>query len=157
MVRVALVSAALAVALVASVAVAAGSGGGSSAPGPAAHVHPHGSGYDPPPPATPPPPPAAAPVGPRSLVATVGPAFTIRLRRAGGAPLGRLPAGRYTITVDDRAEDHNFHLYGPGVNRRTGVAFVGQTRWTVQFRKGKQYRFRCDPHSFSMKGSFRTR
>jgi hypothetical protein len=124
------------------------------AAGPAGSTSPLGEGYDPPPPAAPPPPPAS---GPRSLVATVGPNFTITLRTAAGKRVRTLKAGRYTITVNDRSEMHNFHLFGPRVNRKTGVAYMGTSTWTVRFRKGKQYRFRCDPHLFSMRGSFRVR
>jgi hypothetical protein len=126
--------------------------------GTAPHAHgAHGEGYEPPPPTPPAPPAPPPPAGPRSLVGTVGPAFTIRLRKASGARLGRLAAGQYTITVRDRSSEHNFHLLGPGVNKKTAVAFVGTATWRVRFRKGKVYRFRCDPHLFSMKGSFRIR
>jgi hypothetical protein len=121
-----------------------------------ADIVPLGEGYDPPPPTAPPPPPAAT-GGRKALVATVGPAFTISLRTAAGKRLGRLRAGRYTITVRDQSAEHNFHLLGPGVNRKTGVAYMGTKTWTVRFRKGKLYRFRCDPHLFSMRGSFRAR
>jgi plastocyanin len=41
------------------------------------------------------------------------------------------------------------------VNKRTAVAFRGTRPWLVTFRKGKQYRFVCDPHRTRMKGSFR--
>jgi hypothetical protein len=136
---------AITVACVAALAVAAGPAGSTS---------PLGEGYDPPPPAAPPPPPAA---GGKSLVAAVGPNFTISLRTAAGTRVRTLKAGRYTITVNDRSKMHNFHLFGPGVNRKTGVAYMGTSTWTVRFRKGKQYRFRCDPHLFSLRGSFRVR
>ena len=67
----------------------------------------------------------------------------------------RLKAGRYRIVVRDRSTMHNFHLSGPGVNKRTTVRFRGSTTWTVTFRKGRTYRFVCDPHAMRMKGSFR--
>jgi plastocyanin len=107
------------------------------------------------PPAPPPPPPP-----PRSrvarLTATVGPGFTISLRTATGRRVSRLRRGRYRITVRDRSASHNFHLRGPGVNKRTSVGFRGNRTWTVTLRRGL-YRFVCDPHARRMRGSFRVR
>jgi hypothetical protein len=90
-----------------------------------------GAGPPPSPPA-PPPPPALRP-----LTATVGPGRRIVVSAR------TVRAGRYRITVRDRTRTDNFHLIGPGVNRRTGVAFRGQVRWTVTLRRGT-YRFRSD-------------
>ena len=104
-------------------------------------------------PPTPPPPPP--PTRPPTLTATVGPGATISLRTSRGARVTRLKAGRYRIVVRDRSTMHNFHLSGPGVNKRTTVRFRGSTTWTVTFRKGRTYRFVCDPHAQRMKGSFR--
>ena len=68
-----------------------------------------------------------------------------------------LKAGRYAITVRDRGAAHNFHLVGPGVNRKTGVAYRGTPRaWTVTLRKGT-LRWLCDPHAAQMRGSARVR
>lgn len=103
-------------------------------------------------PPTPPPPPATRPP---TLTATVGPGATISLRTSRGARVRRLKAGRYRIVVRDRSAMHNFHLSGRGVNKRTTVRFRGTTTWTVTFRKGRMYRFVCDPHARRMKGSFR--
>ena len=103
-------------------------------------------------PPTPPPPPATRPP---TLTATVGPGATISLRNRRGARVTRLKAGRYRIVVRDRSTMHNFHLSGLGVNKRTTVRFRGTTTWTVTFRKGRTYRFVCDPHARRMKGSFR--
>ena len=104
-------------------------------------------------PPTPPPPPP--PTRPPTLTATVGPGATISLRTSRGARVTRLKAGRYRIVVRDRSNMHNFHLSGAGVNKRTTVRFRGSTTWTVTFRKGRTYRFVCDPHALRMKGSFR--
>ncbi len=106
------------------------------------------------PPAQPQPPPAPKPQPP-TLTASVGPGFTIALRTHHGAKVNRLKAGRYRIVVRDRSAIHNFHLTGAGVNKKTGVGFRGTVTWTVTFRKGKVYRFLCDPHARQMKGSFR--
>jgi plastocyanin len=93
---------------------------------------------------------------PIRLTATVGPGFTISLRNAAGRLVRTVSAGRFRITVRDRSSLHNFHLTGPGVNKRTGVAFRGTTTWTLRLRAGT-YRFVCDPHRTQMKGSFRVR
>ncbi len=106
----------------------------------------------------PPPPPPPAPPPPRpgvkTLTAIVGPGATISLRLS-GKKVTRLKAGRYRIVVRDRSHMHNFHLVGPGVNKKTGVAAHGTRTWTVTLRKGKRYRYVCDPHKAVMKGSFR--
>jgi plastocyanin len=88
------------------------------------------------------------------LVGTVGPGFTITLKRF-GRPLKTLKAGRYSITVSDKSNIHNFHLRGPGgVNKEiTTVGFVGTKTVIVRLVKGT-YRFVCDPHFTTMKGSF---
>ncbi len=108
-----------------------------------------GTAQLPPPPPPPPPPPA----GVKTLTATVGPGATISLK-LGGKKVTRVKAGRYRIVVRDRSHMHNFHLIGPGVNKKTAVAAHRTTTWTVTFRQGT-YRFRCDPHRSRMKGSFR--
>ena len=101
---------------------------------------------------------AAAPAsasGATKLVATVGPGFTITLTM-NGKKVTALKPGKYTITVRDRATDHNFRLSGPGVNRDSGVAKTGTTTWTVTLKRGK-YVYVCDPHPSSMKGTFTVR
>jgi len=91
---------------------------------------------------------------PTKLVGTVGPGFTITLKKA-ARPARLLKAGRYSITVADKSSIHNFHLKGPGVNKEiTTVDFVGTKTVIVALRKGT-YTFVCDPHSTSMKGSFK--
>ena len=87
------------------------------------------------------------------LVGTVGPGFTITLKK-GGAKVTSLKAGKYTLVVRDLSSDHNFHLRGAGVNKATSVEATGTRTWTVTLRRGT-YRFLCDPHPTSMKGSFR--
>jgi plastocyanin len=89
------------------------------------------------------------------LVATDGPGFTITLKKS-GTKVTKLKAGKYSITVSDLSSIHNFHLTGPGVNKKTSVAGKGKTTWTVTLQKGKTYRFLCDPHATTMKGSFTT-
>jgi plastocyanin len=87
--------------------------------------------------------PAATTVG--KLTATDGPGFTITMSAKA------VKHGVYKITVRDRSSIHNFHLIGPGVNKKTSVAAVSTTTWTVTLKKGT-YRFICDPHATVMKG-----
>lgn len=102
-----------------------------------------------------PPAPPKPPAKPPTLTGTVGPGATISLRTSSGSRVKRLKAGRYRIVIRDRSSKHNFHLVGPGVNKKTAVGFRGTVTWTVTFRKGKTYRFACDPHAKQMRGSFR--
>ena len=91
---------------------------------------------------------------PTRLVGSVGPGFTITLKKA-ARPVRLLTPGRYSITVADKSNIHNFHLKGPGVNKEiTTVGFVGTKTVIVALRKGT-YTFVCDPHFTSMKGSFK--
>jgi plastocyanin len=83
----------------------------------------------------------------------VGPGFTITLKRADGTIVRRVQHGRHTFVIRDRSSIHNFHLFGPSVDRRTGVAFTGRRRWSVRLRTGT-YRYRCDSHRTTMRGRF---
>lgn len=89
------------------------------------------------------------------LVGTDGPGFTITLKK-NGKKVTKLKAGKYSITVNDLSSMHNFHLTGPGLNKKTSVGGTGKTKWTVTLQKGKTYQFRCDPHASMMRGSFKT-
>jgi hypothetical protein len=80
--------------------------------------------------------PATKPAALRSLRATVAKTISLSARR--------VAAGRYRITVADRSATANFHLVGPGVDRRTGRAFVGTATWTLTLARGT-YRFGADP------------
>jgi hypothetical protein len=95
----------------------------------------------------------AAPTTTPALQASVGPGHTISLRipRAGTPPI--VKAGHYTMVVRDRSRRDNFHLIGGGLNRKTGVVFVGVRQWSVTLTKGL-YRYRSDTHPRSMFGSF---
>jgi plastocyanin len=88
------------------------------------------------------------------LVGEVGPGFTIEVTKA-GKDVKTLKPGTYKIKVEDKASIHNFHLFGPGLNKKTGVSFKGTRTWTIKLKKGK-YTYQCDPHAArGMKGSFR--
>jgi plastocyanin len=79
------------------------------------------------------------------LTGTDGPGFTITMNKT------TVKAGTYTITIHDRSNIHDFHLTGPGVNKKTSVPAVSTTKWTVKLKKGT-YRFVCDPHKTIMHG-----
>jgi plastocyanin len=82
-----------------------------------------------------------------------GPGFTITLKKA-GIKVKTLKAGKYKIVIKDLSNIHNFHLTGPGVNKKTGVGAKGTFTWTVTLKKGT-YKYVCDPHLTTMKGSFK--
>jgi hypothetical protein len=86
-----------------------------------------------PPPLPPPPTPKAKPIS-----AHVGPGRAIAFPRA-------LAIGRYAITVRDLTAADNLHLKGPGVDRKTGVAFKGTVKWTVNLKLGT-YHVGSDRH-----------
>ena len=97
---------------------------------------------------------SAGAAAPTRLVGTVGPGFTITLKKA-ARPVRLLTPGRYSITVADKSNIHNFHLKGPGLNKEiTTVGFVGTKTVILALKKGI-YTFVCDPHFTSMKGSFK--
>jgi plastocyanin len=101
----------------------------------------------------------AAPTGamaPTKLRGTVGPGFTIVLKK-GTSTVRSVKPGRYTITVQDKSNIHNFRLRGPGLNRQiTSVSFTGAKTVTVTLRRGK-YTYVCDPHASNMKKTFTVR
>jgi plastocyanin len=89
------------------------------------------------------------------LVAVVGTneAFVISLRDANGNAVTQLAPGTYDIAVSDRAESHNFHLRGPGVDLSTPIADKQETTWTVTIGTGI-YTYVCDAHASQMRGYF---
>jgi plastocyanin len=87
------------------------------------------------------------------LVATVGPTFTIFVEDALGNRVRNVEPGTYDIEVRDLSEEHNFHLVGTGVDRLTPVGAAVTETWTVTLTDGT-YRFFCDPHATTMRGSF---
>ena len=93
--------------------------------------------------------PVAASAFAEELRGTAGPGFTITLQNASGTQVSRLDPGTYDLTVRDESIDHNFHLYGPGVERATSVDAVETVTWTVTFREGR-YTYVCDLHPTQM-------
>jgi plastocyanin len=90
----------------------------------------------------------AAPDARKRLSGFDGPGFVIGMSKR------TVKAGQFRITINDRSNIHNFHLTGPGVNKRTSVSATGTTTWNIRLRPGT-YRFVCDPHAGSMRGTLR--
>ncbi len=72
-------------------------------------------------------------------------AFVITLTDASGEQVESIPAGTYTVNVQDPSEIHNFHLEGGDVDETTTVPEVTETSWTVELTPG-DYEAICDPH-----------
>ena len=101
--------------------------------------------------------PVAAGVVPgATLTGTVGSpgepdAYQIGLTDAAGATVTTLPAGKYSIVVEDSSRIHNWVLSGDGVDAATDVVGTGTMTFEVTLSAG-EYTYVCDPHP-SMKGS----
>lgn len=89
-----------------------------------------------------------------TLEGETGPGFEIEVKQ-NGEDAESVKAGTYTLKVEDKSDQHNFHLIGPGVDMKvTDVGFVGDKSVTVTLKKGT-YTYQCDPHASSgMKGTF---
>ena len=98
--------------------------------------------------------PIASGMSANRLVGSTGPdgAFHITLKQ-GTKKVTKLRHGKYTIVVKDIAKTHDFHLVGPGVNKKTPVKGKGTFTWHLTLKKGT-YRYLCDPHKAIMKGGF---
>ena len=81
---------------------------------------------------------------------TVGPGTTIVLKRADGTVVRNARHGNKTFVIRDRSSSHSFHLYGPGIDRHTGNAFVGKRTWTPLLLKVGRYTIVCDRHPLTM-------
>ena len=88
--------------------------------------------------------PTATP--PQKVSGSVGPGARISLTRSA-------KAGKAVLTIRDRSKKDNLHLTGPGVNKKTGIAFTGTVTWTVTLNAGT-YTFRSDAHK-ALKGTLR--
>jgi plastocyanin len=88
----------------------------------------------------------AGAITPIALTGSVGPRRTISMK-----PKLALP-GPAVVTVNDRSKTDNFHLTGPGVNRKTGLKTRGKATWTVTLAPGI-YTYRSDKTK-KLRGSF---
>jgi hypothetical protein len=96
----------------------------------------------------PPPPPPPPPAGKLSGRVTTN---AISLKN-GGSKVRSLTAKKYKVTVSDTSKTQNFHLKGPGVNKKTGVAARTRATWTLTLKPGK-YTYRSDK-SRKLRGTF---
>jgi len=95
----------------------------------------------------PPPPPPPPPGKLSGKVTTKAISLT-----SGGSKVRSLTAKKYKITVSDTSKTQNFHLSGPGLNRKTGVAAKAKATWTATLKPGK-YTYRSDK-SRKLRGTF---
>jgi plastocyanin len=87
------------------------------------------------------------------LTGEVGPGYTIEVSK-GEKDVKTIKAGKYSFKVEDKSTFHNFHLMGPGLNKKTSISFKGETTWKVTLKPGR-YTYQCDPHAArGMKGHF---
>jgi hypothetical protein len=92
----------------------------------------------------------------KTLYGTVGPGETIMLKTSSGKVVRSIPTGTYTIVVNDRSDEHNFRLRGPGLRKATGIGPTGKVIWrNVRLARGTAYTYVCDPHSDEMAGRFK--
>jgi hypothetical protein len=89
----------------------------------------------------------------RPFYGTVAAPATITLKRANGTTVKHASPGARKFVISDQSAGHNFHLFGPGVGKKTGIDFVGSRTWKVTLSVGT-YKFRCDAHPTTMRGSF---
>jgi plastocyanin len=87
-----------------------------------------------------------------TLKGTVGPGFTISLKKA-GKTVKSLKAGKYTFKIADKSDIHNFALKGAMKKTFTSISFTGNKTVTIKLKKGK-YTYYCQPHASTMHGSF---
>ena len=88
----------------------------------------------------PPPPPPPPPPGRLTGKVT---AKAISLNTASGSRVRSVAAKTYRVIVSDSSNKQNFHLTGPGVNKKTSVTGKTRTTWTLRLRPGK-YTYRSD-------------
>jgi hypothetical protein len=92
---------------------------------------------------------------PSRLYATVGPGSSLALKTAKGATARRVAPGVYLVMVRDRTRTGNFHLFGLGENKRTGLRFTGNLAWRVVLSANSVYRYKSDSAPRATR-SFRT-
>jgi plastocyanin len=90
------------------------------------------------------------------LVGTVGPGFTITLKK-GSVKVKTLRAGKYMFVIHDKATIHNFTLEqekgGKFEKTLSPTSFQGTKTVTVTLKKGK-WKYYCSVHESQMFGFF---
>ncbi len=83
-------------------------------------------------------------------------ARTITLKNSStGAKVRTLVEGRHKLVISDTARTQNFHLIGPGTNKKTGIKARTKATWTLNLGPGK-YTYRSDKNR-RLKGTFTVR
>jgi len=92
-----------------------------------------------------------------TLKGTVGPGFTITLKK-GGKKITSLKAGKYKFVVADKSDIHGFTIEqekgGSFEKAITPVSGMGTKSATITLKKGN-WKFYCPPHESSMHGEFK--
>jgi hypothetical protein len=87
-----------------------------------------------------------------TLKGTVGPGFTITLKKA-GKMVKRLKPGKYVFAISDKSDFHSFVLEkergGKFEKQLTSVSFVGKKSMRIRLTKGK-WKYYCKPHESQM-------
>ena len=101
----------------------------------------------------------AGPIGASSnvtkLTGTVGPGFTITLKK-GTAKVKTLKAGTYKVVISDKSAIHGWSLDGPHGFAKdiSPVPFTGSKTVTLKLKAGA-YKFYCPSHESTMFGHFK--
>jgi hypothetical protein len=89
-----------------------------------------------------------------TLSGTVGPNFTITLKKSGKL-VKTLKAGSYQFVINDRSNFHGYSLDGPHGFAKdfTKIPFVGKKTFVVKLKAGK-YKYYCPNHESTMFAHF---
>ena len=88
------------------------------------------------------------------LTGTVGPGFTIMLKKSGKL-VKTLKAGSYMFVINDKSNFHGYSLDGPHGFAKdfTKIPFVGKKTMVVKLKAGK-YKYYCPNHESTMFAHF---
>jgi hypothetical protein len=89
-----------------------------------------------------------------ALTGTVGPSFTITLKKRGKL-VKTLKAGAYKFVINDKSNFHGYSLDGPHGFAKdfTKIPFVGKKTFIVKLKVGK-YKYYCPNHESTMFAHF---
>lgn len=88
------------------------------------------------------------------LTGTVGPGFTITLKKSGKL-VNTLKAGSYMFVINDKSNFHGYSLDGPHGYAKdfAKIPFVGKKTAVVKLKAGK-YKYYCPNHESTMFAHF---
>jgi hypothetical protein len=88
------------------------------------------------------------------LTGTVGPSFTISLKKSGKL-VKALKAGAYKFVISDKSNFHGYSLDGPHGFAKdfTKIPFVGKKTFVLRLKAGK-YKYYCPNHESTMFAHF---